>query len=285
MIIDVSEHNGTLNWAVLKTQIEAAIIRCGYGRDSAAQDDKQWTRNVSECEKNGIPYGVYLYSYADNADDANSEAQHIRRCLKGHHPQLPVFYDLEEAKMNRCHSARSNYYAWESGMQGSGYQIGLYTGEYYYNTYMQGTAANWLWIARYGQDDGRVPAKKPVLQDGKRIHLWQYTSKGMTGHMDCSLVLDPSIMAAGSAAPAGQKVESMTTYTVGSYTLHDIKYAPRTYDECVKFLQQLLNAKVGAGLVEDGYCGAKTLAAIAQYQSMVLRSTTCGKATWQNLLK
>ena len=41
MIIDVSEHNGVLNWGKLKPQIEGAILRCGYGSDKASQDDKQ----------------------------------------------------------------------------------------------------------------------------------------------------------------------------------------------------------------------------------------------------
>ena len=97
-VIDVSEHNGTINWESVKAAgIQGAIIRCGYGMDMTSQDDKQWSRNVSECERLGILYGVYLYSYADNADKARSEAQHVLRLIKGRKLSFPVYYDLEQA--------------------------------------------------------------------------------------------------------------------------------------------------------------------------------------------
>ena len=75
--IDVSYHNGTINWEQVKASgVDFVIIRCGYGRDERGQDDRQWYRNVSECERLGIPFGVYLYSYAKDTDSARSEAQH-----------------------------------------------------------------------------------------------------------------------------------------------------------------------------------------------------------------
>ena len=59
--IDVSEHNRNIDWEKVKAAgIDYAIIRCGYGDDYYNQDDKQWLRNVSECERLGIPYGVYI---------------------------------------------------------------------------------------------------------------------------------------------------------------------------------------------------------------------------------
>ena len=65
LIIDVSYHNGVINWERVKASgCAGAILRCGYGDDIASQDDKQWIRNLAECERLGIPVGVYLYSYA-----------------------------------------------------------------------------------------------------------------------------------------------------------------------------------------------------------------------------
>ena len=61
---DVSAHQGNINWTTVKSQIDFAIIRCGYGGNSTSQDDSKWAYNVSECERLGIPYGVYLNSYA-----------------------------------------------------------------------------------------------------------------------------------------------------------------------------------------------------------------------------
>ena len=60
LIIDVSYHNGVINWEKVKASgCAGAILRCGYGDDIASQDDKQWIRNLSECERLGIPVGVY----------------------------------------------------------------------------------------------------------------------------------------------------------------------------------------------------------------------------------
>ena len=86
--IDVSSHQGKINWAEVKNSgVDFAIIRCGYGQNNPSQDDMFFARNVSECERLGIPYGVYLYSYALTENDAYSEAQHALRLIKGHNPK------------------------------------------------------------------------------------------------------------------------------------------------------------------------------------------------------
>lgn len=205
MIIDVSEHNGTLDWDALKPKIEGAIIRCGYGSDIQKQDDKQWTRNVAECERLGIPYGVYLYSYAQTEESARSEASHVLRCLKGHKPTLPVFWDIEENSLQ--HTARKFFYVFADAI-GSAYRVGLYTGEYYYNACCYGIAAKYRWIAKYGTNDGQ-PHTAPVLQDGKPYQLWQYTSKALSGHMDASQVIDREMLFRSAAAAPQKTVDQL----------------------------------------------------------------------------
>ena len=54
-VIDVSEHQGTINWDAVKGHIDGAILRCGYGDNIVSQDDKQWKRNADECTRLGIP--------------------------------------------------------------------------------------------------------------------------------------------------------------------------------------------------------------------------------------
>ena len=95
--IDVSNANGRIDWDKLKGNIDYAILRCGYGSDIASQDDKQWARNVSECNRLGIPWGTYLYSYAMSTAEAESEAAHVLRLLKGLKPTYPVYIDMEDA--------------------------------------------------------------------------------------------------------------------------------------------------------------------------------------------
>lgn len=94
--VDISYHNGVIDFERLKNAVDYVIIRCGYGQDMTSQDDKQWSRNVSECERLGIPYGVYFYSYAKTTSKIEGEIRHCLRLLQGHTPSLPVFFDSEE---------------------------------------------------------------------------------------------------------------------------------------------------------------------------------------------
>mgnify|MGYP000886957117 FL=1 len=96
--IDVSEHNGCVDWSKAKAAgLQFAILRLGFGGDIESQDDAQFERNVSECERLEIPWGAYLYSYALNTTDALSEAKHALRLLKGKRPTYPIVIDMEDA--------------------------------------------------------------------------------------------------------------------------------------------------------------------------------------------
>ena len=75
--IDVSYAQGRIDWTKLKGKIDFAIIRCGFGGDYTNQDDSQWLNNVRGCKENGIPFGVYLYSYANTVEKAKSEVVQV----------------------------------------------------------------------------------------------------------------------------------------------------------------------------------------------------------------
>lgn len=96
--IDVSKHQGDIDWDTVAQHIDFAIIRCGFGDDMESQDDPYWYRNVEACTRLGIPFGVYIYSYAMTDEEARSEAQHVLRLLEGYEPTLPVYLDLEDEK-------------------------------------------------------------------------------------------------------------------------------------------------------------------------------------------
>lgn len=179
LIIDVSEHQGKINWAALRDNIDGAIIRCGYGDDESSQDDLYWNYNVKECERLGIPYGVYLYSYADSQAHANSEVAHVKRLLKGHKPSYPVYIDLEE---DGCgHYARKAADIFCAAIQAAGYVAGVYSYQSYYNEYLSGYTSYTLWIAAYGVNDGK-PHTKPQI--GVSFDAWQYTSNGRISGYD-----------------------------------------------------------------------------------------------------
>ena len=190
--IDVSEHQGTIDWeAVKRSGVDFAIIRCGYGDNYQSQDDAQWARNVSECERLGIPYGVYIYSYATDISMANSEADHVLRLLKGHNPTYPVYYDLEESKLesaaNRDLLARMAE-TFCGKISAAGFEPGVYANLNWWNNYLTDPVFNsWTrWVAQYNyQCDYRGS-----------YQMWQCTSAGkvdgIAGGVDINFAIDSS---------------------------------------------------------------------------------------------
>ena len=173
--IDVSHHQGVIDWeSVKRSGIDFAIIRCGYGLDLESQDDKQWERNASECERLGIPYGVYMYSYATSVEGAASEAQHALRLLNGHTPSLPVFYDLEENRTaivgNEMIGSIAQTFC--NTLQKNGYQVGIYANLNWWNNYLTAQEfqnSSWFrWVAEW----------RASCSYGGRYEMWQYTNQG-----------------------------------------------------------------------------------------------------------
>ena len=95
--VDISSNNGSVDMEKIKNAgYDFVMIRCCYGDDLSYQDDNQFQQNVSKCEQLGIPWGVYIYSYALNLTEAKSEVAHVKRLLKGKKPTMPVAFDMED---------------------------------------------------------------------------------------------------------------------------------------------------------------------------------------------
>ena len=93
--VDVSKHNGKVDWKRLKDQgIEFAILRIGYGQNDS-QKDETFEYNYEECKKYGIKVGIYLYSYAMSVEDSAKEAANCLNWLQGRSLDLPIYYDIE----------------------------------------------------------------------------------------------------------------------------------------------------------------------------------------------
>ncbi|MGN0163056.1 MAG: GH25 family lysozyme, partial [Candidatus Ornithomonoglobus sp.] len=185
--IDVSEHQGVIDWESLKDDIDFAIIRCGYGSDYESQDDKMWLTNAKACEELGIPYGVYLYSYANTLEKAQSEAKHVLRLLEGRKVSLPVFYDMEDSIQAAVTNEERGQYAklFCDAVSAAGYEVGIYANTYWWNNYLTDPVfenESWYrWVAQYADK---------CTYTGSYV-MWQYSSSGslgnITSHLDMNL--------------------------------------------------------------------------------------------------
>ena len=132
IVIDVSKHQGLLDWDALAADVDGAIIRMGYGGDEARQDDEQFERNVQECMRLGLPFSCYLYSYAGNDAESYSEAQHALRLLPpADELAYPVYLDVEE--QSKSYHFRRAIEIWAEVLEPQGYTVGYYSGRYLAN--------------------------------------------------------------------------------------------------------------------------------------------------------
>lgn len=193
-VIDVSEWQGDIDWAKAKADgVEGVIIRLGYGEGNNA--DKKAQRNISECKRLGIPFGIYWYSYADTPSIAKEEGADVVAKLKqfgvnASDLAYPVYYDLEKwtweghqppTDPNVYNDIVNNWY---SALQSAGYKnLSVYS----YTSYLQGPLkhadiyAKTTWVAQYGARMGFDSF--PTNSRG-----WQYTSSGkvdgISGNVD-----------------------------------------------------------------------------------------------------
>ena len=167
VLIDVSEHQGVIDWEKVMPHIDGAILRCGYGSDYEHQDDEQFKRNADECTRLGIPFGVYLYSYAKTTDRAKSEAAHVLRLIKGYKLAYPVYLDLEENGTQDGAVERARVFG--EIIEKAGYWCGIYANLNWWENHLPGLDRFTKWVAQY---------YKECEYTGSHLDIWQYTSKG-----------------------------------------------------------------------------------------------------------
>lgn len=193
-VIDVSAWQNTIDWQAVKNAgVEGAIIRLSYGWGNGF--DVQAKRNISECKRLGIPFGVYVFSYAESAADGASEGADVVNLLRqaGVNPgdlSYPVFYDLENWTYtgHRSPTSPSVYdgivNSWYGKLQAAGYNnLSVYSYTSYLNSALNSSNIHGKtrWIAQYGSTMQYTAF--PTNDRG-----WQYTSSGqisgITGNVD-----------------------------------------------------------------------------------------------------
>lgn len=178
--IDVSSANGTIDWDAVKDDgIDFAIIRIGWGDDIVSQDDAQADRNMDECERLGIPYGAYLYSYAMSDEECDSEIRHAKRMIADRKPVLGVWYDMEDADGYKEEHGYNPYehpdeltdfcYKFVTIMKNYGYKSGVYANASYWRNIVDYDKfdTDEVWLAHWGIDEPSMDCL-----------MWQYTSDG-----------------------------------------------------------------------------------------------------------
>lgn len=183
--IDVSRHNGAIDWKSVKADgIEFAIIRAGYGK-AISQKDAWFERNYQGCIDNGIPCGAYWYSYAVTPAEAEAEARTFLKAIEGKTFEFPVYLDIEEK--NALATGKKNVSAIVKAfcgvMEKAGYWCGVYASRAHVQSYFDDDCKirYSLWLAEWG-------AK--LNYNGGEVGMWQYSDKGKVNGIGTNVDMD-----------------------------------------------------------------------------------------------
>ncbi len=191
MGIDVSKHNGNIDWnAVKNSGVSYVIIRCGYRGYSTGVlvEDPMFRSNIKGAKAAGLKVGAYFFSQAVNEVEAVEEASMAIDLVKGYGLDYPLFLDVEgsggrgDAIGKDTRTAVCKTFC--QTVQNSGISSGIYANKTWFNEKIStGSLTNYrIWLAQY--------ASTPTYS-ATRYDMWQYSSKGkvsgISGDVDMNI--------------------------------------------------------------------------------------------------
>ena len=214
--IDVSHHNGVVDWDTVKSAgIQFAILRCGYGRKSIKQIDRQFERNYCECKRVGMPVGVYHYSYAKTPEDARLEADFMLELIAGKQFEYPIVFDIEDKGQEAIGKRilTDITVAFCEKMEQNGYYISIYSNPDWFVNKLDlerlkdydKWLAHWVKTPKWGSEFGG---------------LWQYSDSGRVDGIETAVDMNisyrdyPSTIKRAGLNGYGEKY-SVTAYKNG----------------------------------------------------------------------
>ena len=190
--IDISHHQGDINFDKLKGNIDFAMVRTSYG---SFYEDKKYKRNIKELERVKIPYGLYHFSYATNVESAKKEATGFINIIKKYNPLYPVVIDIESS--SRTSNVRNDTLVDITSticsmIESAGYYVMIYANKDYLTGKLNSSKLDRYdkWLAEW--------SSKPTYN--KSFGMWQYSSKGsmpgIVGNVDLNIAYKdyPSII-------------------------------------------------------------------------------------------
>ncbi len=169
--VDISAWQAGISFDKIKAAgVEFAMIRAGRGKSK----DSQLETFVSECEKHGIKYGFYWYSYALTVDRAKEEAEACIECIKAYKPSYPVCFDMEDPSQIDGLSKRTRTdmaIEFCETIRAAGYTPGIYANPAWFESYYKKTELVGkydIWLACWTEN----PDKPTKYNYGQRIWQW-----------------------------------------------------------------------------------------------------------------
>ena len=211
--IDVSEHQGQINWEVVKNNIKFAILRIGWiGNKNNHTMDKEFERNYNECKRLGIPVGGYIYNYCNAENTVENGTNWILEKINGKSFDLPIFLDMEDNSLQDLgiEKLTNICMTFANIMEDTNYNFGIYANLNWFNNYLN---LNKLknckkWLAQWTESENHSAKFN--------VDLWQYSSEGeiegINGNVDMNYCLCNCLN--NDNSNTNEEVEITGAYTV-----------------------------------------------------------------------
>ena len=218
--IDISEHQGKIDFNKLKGNIDFAMVRCSYG---FFHTDKLYKQNISGLESINVPYGLYHFSYATNAEEAKKEAKGFLNIIKNYKPLYPVAIDVEASNLTKNLSKKVlieivNTFC--EIVEKAGYYVIIYANLNYFETKLNSSKLNNYdkWVAKW--------SNKLNYKAG----IWQYSSNGKLPGINTRVDLDKSF----KDYPKIIKDNRLNNYKDGNNGSNSVNYVVKKGDTLIK---------------------------------------------------
>jgi GH25 family lysozyme M1 (1,4-beta-N-acetylmuramidase) len=190
--IDVSRHQGDINWTAVKNAgIDFAFCKATEGVDFV---DVKFLQNMANARAAGVYIGPYHYARPDSGEtdplDAEKEANDFVDAIEPYY-QTPGFtlqpvVDMEEDDLEGVSNFRVFLSEWVRDFnavveQRLGFPAIIYASTGYINSYFEANLSQYdLWLANWNYTPPNVP---PASADGifNGWEFWQYSSTGNVG--------------------------------------------------------------------------------------------------------
>lgn len=212
--IDVSQHQGTINWDNVRNNISFAILRLGWiGNKNNHTLDTQFERNYSECKRLGIPVGVYVYNYCNSEDTAKLGAEWTIKNLSGKTLELPVYIDMEDSSIKSLGKDKLTniVIAFNTVIENAGLWAGVYANLDWYNNYLNKDTIKLkytTWIAHYTSGTNKYEGEYDVWQNSSSGNV-----SGISGNVDTNYMYRDLISEIGNKTVSGNSNQSVETAT------------------------------------------------------------------------
>lgn len=182
--IDVSKYQANINWEKVKPQINFAILKLGnIGDGRKFWIDETFEKNYAECQRLGIPTGVYVYCYANEIDNANAGAREVIKALNGRKLQLPVYIDMEDKEIQVEGKTKLSQLLHEFNVtiECAGYWAGTYASKNWFDNYITTEERKRFttWIAHYTTGTDKYKGEFDIWQNSSSGKI-----EGINGNVD-----------------------------------------------------------------------------------------------------